>query len=127
MELPPDLRSLSDADLDGLISQLTTTEKEISRERRLLHEYLDMLGVERLAQTTGVPLDGWVGKLAARENQVSYERCLVQGHLDILRAVRKERKRGGSRASLRTETLVKALLRHGGRSVRRLDSSPMSL
>jgi hypothetical protein len=126
MELPPDLQSLSDTDLDRLISELTKTEKQISRERRLLHQYLDVVGVDRLAQTTGVPLDGWVGKLAARENEVSYERSLVQGHLDILRAVRKERKRGGSRASLGTETLVKALLRHGGRSVRRLDSSPTS-
>jgi len=109
-----------------LISELIKREKQISRERRLLHQYLDVLGVDRLAQTTGIPLDGWAGKLAARESEGSYERSLLQGHLDILRAVRKERTSGGSPASLRTETLVKALQRHGGRSARRVNSSPAS-
>ena len=55
MELHPDLRSVSDADLDGLFRQLTEREKEISRERRLLHKYLHVLGIERSVQTTGVP------------------------------------------------------------------------
>ncbi len=127
MELPPDLRSLSHAELDGLIAELFKEEKRISRERRLLHQYLDLLGVERSVQTTGVPLDGWIGRLAARENQLSYERSLVQGHLDIMRAVRKERRRAGrSSVSLGAENLVRALSRHGGRSLTPLPNSPPS-
>ena len=117
MELHPDLRSVSDADLDRLLGQLTEREKEISRERRLLHRYLDLLGIERSVQTTGVPLSGWIGKLATRENELSYERSLVQGRLDIMRAVKKERKGGWSSVSLGADSLVKALSRHGGRSL----------
>ena len=127
MELPPDLQSLSGAELDGLIARLFKKEKEISRERRLLHQYLDLLGVERSVQTTGVPLDGWVGRLVAIENEVSYERCLLQGHLDILRAERKERRKGRSLASPHLEQLAEALSRHRRRSAtpqHRLNSLP---
>ncbi len=107
--------SLSNDDLDRLIGALGEREKSISRERRFLHRYLDLLGVDRMTQTTGVPLNGWAGALAARENEVSYERSLVQGRLDILRAVRDERKQGNSRASLGAEALVRALSRPGRR------------
>jgi hypothetical protein len=110
-----DLGSLSDNDLRYLIGELTEREKAVSRERRRLHRCLDMLGVDRLTQTTGVPFDGWVGVLVQRENEVSYERSLVQGRLDILRAEQKERPRGRSLASLGAEALTKALSRHGRR------------
>ena len=116
MELPPDLGSLSAAELDGLIAELFKKEKRISRERRLLHKYLDLFGVERSVQTTGVPLDGWVGTLIARENEVSYKRSLLQGHMDILRAHRDERTHGRSLASPRIEQLAEALSRHRRRS-----------
>ena len=119
MELPPDFRSSSDAELDGLIAQLFKKEKRISRERRLLHQYLDLLGVGRSVQTTGVPLDGWAGRLVARENDVSYERSLLQGHLDILRAEKRERRNGRSLASPRIEQLAEALSRHRRRSATR--------
>jgi hypothetical protein len=76
---------------------------------------LDVLGVDRLAQTAGIPFDGCVGALVQRENEVPYERSLVQGRLDILRAEGKARKRGRSLASLGAEALAKALLRHGHR------------
>lgn len=110
-----DLGSLSDNDLRYLIGELTEREKEISRERRRLHKCLDVLGVDRLAQTAGMPFDDCVGALVQRENEVSYERSLVQGRLDILRAEGKARKRGRSLASLGAEALAKALLRHGHR------------
>jgi hypothetical protein len=110
-----DFGSLSDNDLQYLIRELTQRERAISCERRLLHKYLDLLGVERPVQVTGVPLDGWVGKLAARENDVSYERSLLQARLDIMRAMRKERRAGRSSVSLGRDNLIKALSRHGGR------------
>ncbi len=123
MELPPDLRSLSAAELEGLIAQLFEREKRISRERRLLHEYLDLFGVERSVQMAGVPMNGWVGTLIARENEVSYERSLLQGNLDILRGERKERRSGRSLASPRIEQLTEALSRHRRRSsIRRTGS-----
>jgi RsiG-like len=110
-----DLGSLSDNDLQHLIGELTDMERAVSRERRLLHKCLGILGVDRLTQTAGVPFDGWVGTLVQRENEVSYDRSLVQGRLDILKAERKERKRGRSRGSLGAEALTKALSRHGCR------------
>jgi hypothetical protein len=111
-----DLGSSTD-ELERSVGEFAKREKAISAERRLLHQYLDLLGVERSVQTSGVPLDGWIGKLAARENQLSYERSLVQGRLDIMRAVRKERRAGRSSLSLGAESLVRALSRHGGRSL----------
>ena len=110
-----DLGSLSDNDLRYLIGELTEREKELSHERRRLHKCLDVLGVDRLAQTAGMPFDGCVGALVQRETVVSYERSLVQGRLDILKAEGKARKRGRSLASLGAEALAKALLRHGHR------------
>ena len=111
-----DLGSLSDDDLDRLIGELTEREKSISRERRLVHEYLRLLGVKRGAHMTGDPATGWIGRLIERENEVSYERSLVQGRLDILKAEQRERRSGRSLASLGAEALVKALSRHGRRS-----------
>ena len=110
-----DLGSLSDNDLRYLIDELTEREKAVSRERRRLHKCLDLLGVDRLTQTAGVPFDGWVGVMVQRENEVSYERSLVQGRLDILKTEQKERRKGRSLASIGAATLVKALSRHGRR------------
>ena len=110
-----DLGSLSDNDLQYLIGDLTEREKAISRERRLLHRCLDVLGVDRLTQTAGVPFDGWVGALVQRENEVSFERSLVQARLDIFNAERKERRSGRSLASLGAEALINALSRQSRR------------
>jgi hypothetical protein len=114
-----DLGSLSDNDLQYLIGELAEREKVVSRERRLLHKCLDTLGVDRLAQTAGMPFDGWVATLVQRENEVSYERSLLQGRLDILTAERKERKRGRSLASLGAEALIKVLSRQDRRPKQR--------
>ena len=118
MELLADLDfgSLSDNDLQWLIGELTEREQAISRERRLLHKCLDMLGVHRTTQNAGMPLEGWVGALVTRENDVSYERSLVQARLDILKEERTERKGGRSLASLGAEALARALSRHGRRA-----------
>jgi len=50
MEALPDLASLSDADLKGLIKQLEVEENEISYKRRLLHGKLDILRAELVAR-----------------------------------------------------------------------------
>lgn len=113
-----DLGSLSDNDLQHLIGELTEREKAISRERRLLHEYLRLLGVKRGAHIKGSPVVGWIGQLIRRENEVSYRRSLVQGRLDILQAER-ERRGGRSLASFSAEALIKALSRHGCRPKQR--------
>jgi hypothetical protein len=52
----PDLASMSDADLKGLIDRLTEEEQEVSYRRRLLHGRIDMLRTElvaRLQQSEG--------------------------------------------------------------------------
>ena len=107
------LGSLSKDDLDRLIGELTVSEQDVSRERRLLHEYLCLLGVKRGAHIAGAPVTGWIGRLIERESDVSYRRSLMQGRLDILKAEKKERGRGRSLASLGADALVRALSRHG--------------
>jgi Mg/Co/Ni transporter MgtE len=52
----PDLASLSEQDLKGLIDKLTAEEQEISYQRRLLHGKIDILRAElvaRLQKTEG--------------------------------------------------------------------------
>ncbi len=46
MEPLPDLASLSDAELKGLIDDLTREEQEVSYRRRLLHGKIDILRAE---------------------------------------------------------------------------------
>jgi hypothetical protein len=50
MEAFPDLASLSDSELKGLITQLEAEENEISYRRRLLHGKLDILRAELVAR-----------------------------------------------------------------------------
>jgi hypothetical protein len=42
----PDLGSLSDAELKGLIDELTAQEEKVSYERRILHGKIDILRAE---------------------------------------------------------------------------------
>jgi len=51
----PDLGSLSDSDLKGLIDELQEHEREVSYQRRLLHGKIDILRAELVArlQTSG--------------------------------------------------------------------------
>ena len=55
MEPLPDLVSLSDADLKGLIDEYTREENEVSYRRRILHGKIDILRAELVArlQKTG--------------------------------------------------------------------------
>ena len=55
MEPLPDLGSLSDDELKGLIDELETQEREVSYQRRLLHGKIDILRAELVArlQTSG--------------------------------------------------------------------------
>ena len=55
MEPLPDLASLSDEDLKGLIDEYTKEEQEVSYRRRLLHGKIDILRAELVArlQKTG--------------------------------------------------------------------------
>ena len=55
MEPLPDLASLSDHDLKGLIDEYTKEEQEVSYQRRLLHGKIDILRAELVArlQKTG--------------------------------------------------------------------------
>jgi len=46
----PDLGSLSDSDLKGLIEQLQEQEREVSYQRRLLHGKIDILRAELVAR-----------------------------------------------------------------------------
>jgi hypothetical protein len=51
----PDLGSLPDSDLKGLIDELEVQEREVSYQRRLLHGKIDILRAELVArlQTSG--------------------------------------------------------------------------
>ena len=56
MEPLPDLGSLSDHDLKGLIDEYTREEQEVSYRRRILHGKIDILPAElvaRLQKTEG--------------------------------------------------------------------------
>ena len=55
MEALPDLASMSDDELKGLIEQLQHEEREVSYRRRLLHGKIDILRAELVArlQTSG--------------------------------------------------------------------------
>ena len=56
MEPLPDLGSLSDPDLKGLIDEYTREEQEVSYRRRILHGKIDILRAElvaRLQKTEG--------------------------------------------------------------------------
>ncbi|MDX6485368.1 MAG: hypothetical protein QOF43_521 [Gaiellaceae bacterium] len=55
MEPLPDLASLSDEDLKGLIAEYTKEEQEVSYRRRILHGKIDILRAEAVArlQKTG--------------------------------------------------------------------------
>ena len=56
MEPLPDLGSLSDHDLKGLIDEYTREEQEVSYRRRILHGKIDILRAElvaRLQKTEG--------------------------------------------------------------------------
>ena len=46
MEPLPDLASLSDTELKGLIDELTKEEQEVSYRRRILHGKIDILRAE---------------------------------------------------------------------------------
>ena len=56
MEPLPDLATLSDHDLKGLIDEYTKEEQEVSYRRRILHGKIDILRAElvaRLQKTQG--------------------------------------------------------------------------
>jgi hypothetical protein len=53
---------LSDAERERLITELQTTENDLSYKRRLLHGYIDMLRAERTARLKKKP-DGELAKL----------------------------------------------------------------
>ena len=56
MESLPDLATLSDPDLKGLIDEYTKEEQEVSYRRRILHGKIDILRAElvaRLQKTEG--------------------------------------------------------------------------
>ena len=46
----PDLSSLPDEELKGLIERYQTEEREVSFRRRMLHGYIDMLRTELVAR-----------------------------------------------------------------------------
>lgn len=50
MEALPDLATLSDSDLKGLIDSLQREEQEVSYRRRLLHGKIDILRAELVAR-----------------------------------------------------------------------------
>ncbi len=53
MDMLPDLRALSNEELDHLIDELTKEENEVSFERRRVQGYLDILRAERTARIRG--------------------------------------------------------------------------
>lgn len=58
MNALPDLATLSDDELDGLVRELERKEDDISRRRRLLHGRIDILRAERVARLSSRVADG---------------------------------------------------------------------
>lgn len=50
MEASPDLTTMSDADLKGLVRSLIAEEKEVSYQRRLLHGKIEIAKAELIAR-----------------------------------------------------------------------------
>lgn len=53
MDTQPDLKTLTDAELKDLIRRLTEQEREVSRERRMLHGRIDLLKTELVSRLKG--------------------------------------------------------------------------
>ena len=70
MEPLPDLATLSDPDLKGLIDEYTKEEQEVSYRRRILHGKIDILRAElvaRLQKTQGRSVLDQVGVASLTE------------------------------------------------------------
>ena len=64
MDALPDLGSLNDDDLKGLIDKYVAEENEISYRRRILHGYIDILRSELIARKR----DAYSGEGSALDN-----------------------------------------------------------
>jgi len=53
MDAHPDLSTLSDAELKELIRNLTEEEREVSKQRRLLHGRIELLKAELVGRLKG--------------------------------------------------------------------------
>lgn len=53
MDAQPDLKTLSDAELKDLIRRLAEQEREVSRQRRVLHGRIDLLKTELVSRLRG--------------------------------------------------------------------------
>lgn len=53
MEAHPDLSTLTDAELKDLIRSLTDEEREVSKQRRLLHGRIELLKAELVGRLKG--------------------------------------------------------------------------
>jgi hypothetical protein len=53
MEAHPDLSGLTDAELKDLIRSLTEEEREVSKQRRLLHGRIELLKAELVGRLKG--------------------------------------------------------------------------
>ncbi len=53
MDAQPDLKTLSDAELKDLIRRLAEQEREVSRQRRVLHGRIDLLKTELVSRLKG--------------------------------------------------------------------------
>jgi len=53
MEAHPDLSSLTDAELKDLIRSLTEEEREVSKQRRILHGRIELLKAELVGRLKG--------------------------------------------------------------------------
>lgn len=53
MDAQPDLTQLSDGELKDLIKRLTEQEREVSRQRRMLHGRIDLLKTELVSRLKG--------------------------------------------------------------------------
>ncbi len=53
MDAQPELSTLSDAELKDLIRRLAEQEREVSRQRRVLHGRIDLLKTELVSRLKG--------------------------------------------------------------------------
>ncbi len=79
MDTFPDLGSMSDSELKGLIQQLTEEEMKISYERRILHGKIDILRAELVSRLRNKHQSG---EAAISGDDVTRLTEILAGHRD---------------------------------------------
>ena len=83
MELFPDLTTLSDPDIDRMLSALERDEDRISQRRRILHGRIDILRAERVVRIKAHVAEGDLEMPSPDATAEHLERPIFEGTGDL--------------------------------------------